>query len=364
MAGVSPAERAPPQPTSRPSPRPSRPASSRAPWRATRGRRCRRPSGTRPRRRSEPAASRHPGAVEPALLAEQGEEDLRLLVAEARQGLEPLRAPRRRRGRPGSRSRMRRRPTRRRTAAPAPARAPAIEPGKRCTAGVCLNTSTKRLGIVVRDRIGVDRADAVPDLLGPGERGLHRHLLVEQHAGEQGERVVAEQLVGRGVTRDVQCHAVHPSTRGPPGSPVVYVTLADGNRPHRCLRSVLRDSMVRIVPHTLPRSEPMDWKIELIFVPVTDVDRAKDVLRRQARLQRRPRPHRVTRACASCSSRRPDRRARSRSARASAARSQPGTLDVIQVVIPDADAVLAELPREGRRRRGRRRAGRGAASSR
>ncbi len=50
-----------------------------------------------------------------------------------------------------------------------------------------------------------------------------------------------------------------------------------------------------------------------------------------------------SRVCASCSSRLPGRRVRSRSARAWAARSQPGQQDTIQVVVPDADEALAQL---------------------
>ena len=90
----------------------------------------------------------------------------------------------------------------------------------------------------------------------------------------------------------------------------------------------------------------MDWKIELIFVPVTDVDRAKAVLRREARLQRRPRPHGL---------RGPALRAAHAAGSACSiaigeglgSAVEPGTLDVIQVVIPDADAALAELRAKG-----------------
>ena len=76
-------------PTSRSWRRPSPPASSRAPWRATRDRRCRRPSGgcRLLRMIRMPHASPAPRA---RLLAEQRQEDLRLLLAEPRQGLEPL----------------------------------------------------------------------------------------------------------------------------------------------------------------------------------------------------------------------------------------------------------------------------------
>ena len=45
---------------------------------------------------------------------------------------------------------------------------------------------------------GVEPVDAEPlgDLLRPGEGAFHRELLVEQHAGQQGERVAVEQRVG------------------------------------------------------------------------------------------------------------------------------------------------------------------------
>ena len=66
----------------------------------------------------------------------------------------------------------------------------------------------------------------------------------------------------------------------------------------------------------------MDWKIELIHVPVSDVDRAKDFYVNKLGFNA-DHDQRVTTGCASCSSPRPDRRARSRSARASAARSGP-----------------------------------------
>ena len=39
----------------------------------------------------------------------------------------------------------------------------------------------------------------------------------------------------------------------------------------------------------------MDWKLELVVIPVSDVDRAKAFYTEKARLQRRPRPHRERR---------------------------------------------------------------------
>ena len=55
------------------------------------------------------------------------------------------------------------------------------------------------LGVVVGDLAGVDPTDAVGDLLGPGERRLHRVLLIQKHAHEQCERVGLQQRIGRGI---------------------------------------------------------------------------------------------------------------------------------------------------------------------
>ena len=90
----------------------------------------------------------------------------------------------------------------------------------------------------------------------------------------------------------------------------------------------------------------MDWKIELIHVPVSDVDRAKEFYVEQARLQRRPRPNgyeglrfvQLTPPGSACSI---------AIGEGLGGTLEPGTLDVIQVVIPDADAVLAELRAKG-----------------
>ena len=45
---------------------------------------------------------------------------------------------------------------------------------------------------------GIEPLDAEPlgEPLGPGERALHRELLVQQHAHEEGERVGAQQRIG------------------------------------------------------------------------------------------------------------------------------------------------------------------------
>jgi len=85
----------------------------------------------------------------------------------------------------------------------------------------------------------------------------------------------------------------------------------------------------------------MDWKIELIFVPVTDVDRAKEFYVRigfHADHDQTPfgglRFVQLTPPGSACSI-----------AIGTGLGSQvpPGTLDVIQVVVPDADEALAHL---------------------
>ncbi|GAA4065041.1 glyoxalase superfamily protein [Agromyces indicus] len=90
----------------------------------------------------------------------------------------------------------------------------------------------------------------------------------------------------------------------------------------------------------------MDWKIELIFVPVTDVDRAKEFYVEKLgfnadfdqRVTEELRFVQLTPPGSACSI------AIGEGLGGSLA---PGSLDVIQVVIPDADAVLAELRAKG-----------------
>ena len=55
-----------------------------------------------------------------------------------------------------------------------------------------------------RDPAGVEVAEAPPQRRRAGERPLHRHLLVEQHADQQRRAVAVEQPVGIGVPGDVQ----------------------------------------------------------------------------------------------------------------------------------------------------------------
>ena len=90
----------------------------------------------------------------------------------------------------------------------------------------------------------------------------------------------------------------------------------------------------------------MDWKIELIHVPVTDVDRAKDFYVNKLgfnadhdqRVSDDLRFVQLTPPGSACSI---------AIGEGLGATLEPGTLDVIQVVIPDADAVLAELHAKG-----------------
>ena len=90
----------------------------------------------------------------------------------------------------------------------------------------------------------------------------------------------------------------------------------------------------------------MDWKIELIFVPVTDVDRAKEFYVEKLgfnadhdrTVYEGLRFVQLTPPGSACSI---------AIGEGLGSAVQPGTLDVIQVVIPDADAVLAELRAKG-----------------
>ncbi|WP_350347757.1 glyoxalase superfamily protein [Agromyces sp. G08B096] len=90
----------------------------------------------------------------------------------------------------------------------------------------------------------------------------------------------------------------------------------------------------------------MDWKIELIFVPVTDVDRAKafyvDKLGFNADYDQR-----VTESLRFVQLTPPGSACSIAIGEGLGSTIEPGSLDVIQVVIPDADAALAELRAKG-----------------
>ncbi|MFB9311106.1 catechol 2,3-dioxygenase-like lactoylglutathione lyase family enzyme [Agromyces hippuratus] len=90
----------------------------------------------------------------------------------------------------------------------------------------------------------------------------------------------------------------------------------------------------------------MDWKIELIYVPVTDVDRAKafyvDKLGFNA-----DHDHRVSESLRFVQLTPPGSACSIAFGEGMGGGLQPGQQDSIQVVIPDADAVLAELRAKG-----------------
>ena len=89
----------------------------------------------------------------------------------------------------------------------------------------------------------------------------------------------------------------------------------------------------------------MDWKIELIFVPVTDVDRAKDFYVKigfnadhDQRVNDELRFVQMTPPGSACSI---------AFGTGLGGGLQPGQQDSIQVVVPDADAALAQLREAG-----------------
>jgi catechol 2,3-dioxygenase-like lactoylglutathione lyase family enzyme len=89
----------------------------------------------------------------------------------------------------------------------------------------------------------------------------------------------------------------------------------------------------------------MDWKIELIFVPVSDVDRAKDFYvnigfnaDHDQRVMDGLRFVQLTPPGSACSI---------AVGEGLGATLEPGSLDVIQVVVPDADRALADLVAKG-----------------
>lgn len=91
--------------------------------------------------------------------------------------------------------------------------------------------------------------------------------------------------------------------------------------------------------------QTMDWKIELIFVPVTDVDRAKEFYvnigfnaDHDQTVMEGLRFVQLTPPGSACSI---------AIGEGLGSGVEPGTLDVIQVVIPDADRALADLVAKG-----------------
>ena len=94
----------------------------------------------------------------------------------------------------------------------------------------------------------------------------------------------------------------------------------------------------------------MDWKIELIFVPVTDVDRAKEFYERVGfhadhdhRVDEEVRLVQMTPPGSACSI---------AFGTGIGGKLAPGAQDTIQVVVPDADEALAHLRGAGVEARG------------
>lgn len=105
--------------------------------------------------------------------------------------------------------------------------------------------------------------------------------------------------------------------------------------------------MVRTVrPAPDERRLIMDWKIELIFVPVTDVDRAKEFYVEKLGFNA-DHDQTVTEGLRFVQLTPPGSACSIAIGQGLGSAVQPGTLDVIQVVIPDADAALAELRAKG-----------------
>ena len=96
---------------------------------------------------------------------------------------------------------------------------------------------------------------------------------------------------------------------------------------------------------SLGRFCAMEMKLELVAVPVSDVDRAK-AFYAQAGVRRRPRPRRERRRAVRAAD--PARVGLlDRDRRPVSTRWRPGSLDNLQCVVADADAVRAELRRCG-----------------
>ena len=90
----------------------------------------------------------------------------------------------------------------------------------------------------------------------------------------------------------------------------------------------------------------MDWTIELIFVPVTDVDRAKEFYVEKLGFNA-DFDQRVTEDLRFVQLTPPGSACSIAIGEGLGGTLAPGSLDVIQVVIPDADAALAELRAKG-----------------
>ena len=75
-----------------------------------------------------------------------------------------------------------------------------MEPGKRCSAGFSLKTSASSSGSMAAMAAASREPPEPLRQLGRGREGLlHRDLLVQDHADQQGERVAAQQRVRLGL---------------------------------------------------------------------------------------------------------------------------------------------------------------------
>ena len=90
----------------------------------------------------------------------------------------------------------------------------------------------------------------------------------------------------------------------------------------------------------------MDWKIELIFVPVTDVDRAKEFYVEKLGFNA-DHDQRVSESLRFVQLTPPGSACSISIGEGLGGTLKPGQQDSIQVVIPDADAVLADLRAKG-----------------
>ena len=90
----------------------------------------------------------------------------------------------------------------------------------------------------------------------------------------------------------------------------------------------------------------MTWKIELIFVPVTDVDRAKEFYVEKLGFNA-DHDHRVSESLRFVQLTPPGSACSISIGEGLGGTPQPGQQDSIQVVIPDADAALADLRAKG-----------------
>ena len=80
----------------------------------------------------------------------------------------------------------------------------AMLPGKRWIAGFSRKTRSSRSGSSAGDLRGVEPAEPLLQLERAGERGRNRHLLVEDEADQERERLGGEQLVRLGIAGEVE----------------------------------------------------------------------------------------------------------------------------------------------------------------